>query len=76
MGKSFTIALLMQLGGKTFTIMMLICEVGLYLLYKVIRRDFRYWLSLPRGTSTLVSLVIRVAVKVLADFTGKRASER
>ncbi len=76
MGRSITIALLVQIGGKGLAIMMLSCEMGVYLLFKVVRRDFRYWMPLPRGTSLLVSLLMRVTVKVLADFTGKRASER
>ncbi len=76
MGKSIAIALLMQIGGKTLAIMVLSCEMGVYLLFKVVRRDFRYWEPLPRGTSLFMSVIMRVMVKIIADFTGKRARER
>jgi len=70
MGKSITIALLMQMGGKTLAINVLVCEMGVYLLFKMVRRDFRYFLPLPRGISLFMSLLLRVIVKGLADFTG------
>ena len=40
-----------------------------FLLIKLIRGDFRYWLNLPNALSLFVSFVIRVVNKVLADFT-------
>jgi len=76
MGNSITVALLVQKGGKTLAIIVLSCEMGVYLLWKVVRRDFRYWMPLPRGTSLLVSVITRVVVKVIADFTGICSSER
>ena len=41
-----------------------------YLVYKLVRGDFRYWVPLPQGTSLSVSLITRVVVKVVCDFTG------
>ena len=65
-GKCIAIALLVQMGGKNLVIMVLSCEMGVYLLFKVVRWDFRYFLPLPRGTSMLVSVLMRVTVKVIA----------
>ena len=68
--KSITIGILAHLGGKPLAIAVLGGEVGIYLLYKVLRKDFRYFLPLPLGTSIAVSLLMRVAVKLITDFTG------
>ena len=40
-----------------------------YLLIKVVRGDFRYWLNLPNGLSLFVSSVNRALTKILTDFT-------
>ena len=70
LGKSFQMVILMQMGGRTLALGVLGGEVFIYLLYKLLRRDFRYWIPLPRGTSLILSLVIRILMKVTADFTG------
>jgi len=70
MAKSITIGILVHIGGKRLAIAVLSCEVGIYLIYKVLRKDFRYFLHLPQKTSIAVSLIIRIAMKVVADFTG------
>ena len=43
LGKAMQVAVLMQIGNKTLVFAVLGCELGVYLLYKVIRSDFRYW---------------------------------
>ena len=43
LGKSMQVAVLMQIGKRTLTFAVLGCELGVYLLYKVVRSDFRYW---------------------------------
>ena len=43
LGKAIEMAVLMQIGGKTLAFSMLSCEMGVYLLYKVVMNDFRYW---------------------------------
>ena len=70
LGKSFEVAILVQVGGKTLAGGVLGGEIVVYLIYKVARGDFRYWMPLPRGISLAVSLITRVAVKVICDFTG------
>ena len=43
LGKSMQVAVLMQIGNEVLVIAVLGCELGGYLLYKVVRSDFRYW---------------------------------
>ena len=45
-------------------------DIGLYLLIKEIRDDFIYWLPLKGMTSIGLSLIVRIAVKVIGDFTS------
>ena len=45
-------------------------EVGFYLLYKIARRDFYWWLRLEGVLSVILSLLDRTLVKVITDFTG------
>ena len=63
-------AILVQVGGKTLAISVLVGEMVVYLIFKVVRGDYRYWMPLPQGTSLVVSLITRVTVKVVCDFTG------
>ena len=43
LGKAIQVAVLMQIGKKTLVAAVLCCELGVYLLYKVVMNDFRYW---------------------------------
>jgi len=70
LGKSLEMAILFQIGGKTLAVSVLGGEMVIFLIYKVVRRDFRYWLPLPQGTSLATSLIERVVIKVVHDFTG------
>jgi len=42
-------------------------EIGLYLIFKILRQDFHFWV---RGAPLIVSFFARVLVKVIVDFTG------
>ena len=45
-------------------------DVGLFVLYKLLRRDFTYWVNIPsRAKSIISSCVVRVAMKFVVDFT-------
>ena len=70
LGKSLEMAILVQVGGKILALSVLGGEMVAYLMFKVVRGDFRYWLPLPRGTSLVSSLFERVMVKMISDFTG------
>ena len=43
LGKAMQMSVLVQIGTKTLAFAVLGCELGIYLLYKVLRSDFRYW---------------------------------
>ncbi len=42
-------------------------DIGLYMLYKLARRDFWYW---PPTTGVGIAVIARGVVKVLVDFSG------
>ena len=63
-------AILVQIGGKILAIGVLGGELVAYLVYKLVRSDYRYWMPMPQGTSLATSLIMRVTVKVTCDFTG------
>ena len=44
-------------------------EVGAYLLYKIVRRDFYWWMRLEGILSVVMAFVVRTLVKVIMDFT-------
>ena len=44
-------------------------EVGAYLLYKIARRDFYYFVRLEGVLSVIIPLIERTLVKVIVDFT-------
>jgi len=70
LGKSSEMAILWVLGGKKLVFSVLGGEMVVYLIFKVVRGDFRYWMPLPQGFSLVFSLIMRVTVKTVADFTG------
>jgi hypothetical protein len=63
-------AALLLLVGMSSLFGFLAAEMGLYLLYKVARGDFYHWLQVDGTAGLAISLLLRVMVKVIADFTG------
>ena len=45
-------------------------DLGLYLLIKILRDDFYYWLPLDGLMAVIVSLLCRIVIKVVTDFTS------
>jgi len=45
-------------------------EIGLYLLFKIVQKDFNYWTQVYGPVAVFGFTIQRVAVKVIADFTG------
>jgi hypothetical protein len=66
---SFSAALLM-LANTRYYAWYLSGNMGLYLLWRVARGDFWYWIPIDGNLGLLTSLVVRVIVKSLTDFTG------
>jgi hypothetical protein len=67
--RSFCAALLALVGMKYF-IWYSIFDMGLYLLQKAMRRDFTYWIPADDPLGILISLLVRVVVKTITDYTG------
>jgi len=66
--RSLGIALLAAVSGKFATYSMLV-EMLLYLVYKMLRRDFLYWPKVERAAIPL-ALGNRIIAKVIVDFSG------
>jgi len=45
-------------------------EVGVFMVYKIVRGDFYWWIRVEGVLSVVASLLVRVIVKVITDFTG------
>jgi hypothetical protein len=67
--RSIGAALLMLADTKIFVAYMAGDHL-LYLLQKLVRGDFLYWLPMEGVVGLALSLLVRVAVKTLTDFTG------
>ena len=67
--RSFAAALLLLADGNIFFVLMA-AEHALYLASKLLRGDFLYWLPVDGASGLVVSFLLRVVVKALADFTG------
>jgi hypothetical protein len=61
---------LLMLVGASYLIGFLAVDTGGYFFYKVARGDFYHWVPIYGGPGIVVSVLERVAVKVIADFTG------
>ena len=67
--RSFSAAIIMQKKKRYFMIYMAGDQV-LYLLQKIARGDFHYWMPVDGAIGLFVSLLMRVMVKTVTDFTG------
>ena len=67
--RSFGAAMLM-LVSKRYLAIYLAGDMALYLLQKVVRGDFHYWIPVDGVGGLFVSWVMRVTVKTIVDFAG------
>ena len=67
--RSFSAAMLMLVNKRYFA-MYLAGDMSLYLLQKVARGDFYYWFPLNGALGLFASLIMRLGVKTVTDFTG------
>ena len=67
--RAFSAAMLM-LVSKMYLAVYLAGGMALYLLQKVVRGDFHYWIPIDGAFGLFTSLVMRVVVKTVTDFTG------
>ena len=68
--KALYISILIKVGGKRLMFVVLVVDMLVYLSYKVVRQDFRYWMNLPNASSLVISFIVRVVLKIVTDFTG------
>jgi hypothetical protein len=64
-----TIVLLGLMGGS-WAFLYIGADLGLYLLVKILRGDFWYWAPLGGKAEILSSIIWRVTVKIIVDFTS------
>jgi len=67
--RSLSAAMLMLVKKRYFAIYMA-GDMALYLLQKVARGDFHYWVPIDGALGLFASSVLRVVTKTVADFTG------
>ena len=51
-------------------------EVGAFLLYKLLRRDFYFWVRLEGILSVVLAFFVRTFVKIVTDFTVSGSAKR
>jgi hypothetical protein len=64
-----TIVLLGLMGGR-WVFLYIGADLGLYLLVKILRGDFWYWIPYGGITEVVNSILCRVIVKIVTDFTS------
>jgi hypothetical protein len=67
--RCMTIVLLGTIGTK-WAFAYIGTDLSLYLLVKLLRKDFWYWMPLEGFAAAVNSLLLRVTVKVITDFTS------
>jgi hypothetical protein len=64
-----TIVLLGLMGGS-WAFLYIGADLGLYILIKILRADFWYWLPAGASIEIMTSIIFRVIVKIIVDFTS------
>jgi hypothetical protein len=64
-----TIVLLGLMGGS-WAFLYIGADLGLYLLVKILRGDFWYWVPLGGNLEIVTSTLFRVIIKIIVDFTS------
>jgi len=67
--RSVSTALLAMVGWR-WIVGYLVGDMSLYFVYKLLRRDFWHWVPLKCAMSVVQSVLERLIVKVLVDYTG------
>jgi len=63
-------ALLVASSGKSLVVHFVLGELLVYVAYKLVRRDFLCWMRLDGILSVTVSIVYRLLVKIIVDYSG------
>jgi hypothetical protein len=67
--KSCSLALLYE-SNQRLLVLYLSCDLGFYLIQKILRRDFLYWIPADGIVGYCLALSARILVKEINDFTG------
>jgi hypothetical protein len=67
--RCMTLVILALLDGRLASLY-IFADLSLFLIVKLLRRDFWYWVPAGGGADILVSVVSRVVGKVVTDFTS------
>jgi hypothetical protein len=65
-----TTLVLLGLMGGSWAFLYIGADLGFYLLVKILRGDFWYWIPLGGNIEIVTSILFRVIVKVIIDFTS------
>ena len=70
------ILVMLGLASQKLAILYICFDMGLYLLFKIVRGDFFYWLPLNGFLEIIVSLIMRIASKVIVEYTSNGESSK
>ena len=67
--KGLSVVLIGMLGAK-WAIAYVAADIGLFLLIKVARGDFYYWIPVDGWALAVLSFLVRIIIKIIVDFTS------
>ena len=67
--RCMTIVVLGLIGGR-WPFVYIGADLGLYMIVKVLRGDFWYWIPFGGSTEFVASMIVRPLVKIVTDFTS------
>ena len=70
------VLVLLGLVSRSVAFLYIGADIGLFLLFKILRDDFYYWMPLDGYVGIIVSLLGRVIGKVVTDFTSNGESDK
>ena len=70
------VLVMLGLVSQSLAIFYICFDMGLYLLFKIVRGDFFYWLPLNGFLEIIVSLIMRIASKVIVEYTSNGESSK
>jgi hypothetical protein len=67
--RGVSMALLVMTGWR-YVATYFVADMGVFFAYKILRNDFWHWAPLTGMASVVVSVLLRLTFKVIADYTG------
>ena len=68
--RTMTVVLIYVTGGAMLAVLALVVELAIYMLTKIVRSDFRYWVPIYGVPGYVMALFARLIVKLAADWTA------